>query len=143
MDERKRVLFLSCALVVAAAALLATEPALDGERSQAATGTISGRLTEHGRPICGGALVMASLAPIPYPPPAIGLGDPPKRILYSAPAGPDGAYSLEVDASDRPYYVRAFYPAMDESGRVRTRSLAHAGMIVASRAKTEHDFSWP
>lgn len=105
---------------------------------------ITGKLMDHGQAVNTGALVMASVAPIPNPPPTLRMSKPPVPTLFSASAGADGTYSIEVDPSAKPYHLRAFYPVMDNAGNTVTYSKAASGMMVdRPGVKVEQDFSWP
>ena len=139
-------------LVVLAAVLFFTKAGMmKGENVQdknvvpkAGRGLITGKLMDHGQAVNTGALVMASVAPIPNPPPTLRMSKPPVPTLFSASAGADGTYSIEVDPSAKPYHLRAFYPVMDNAGNTVTYSKAASGMMVdRPGVKVEQNFSWP
>ena len=111
---------------------------------KAGNGLIAGKLMDHGQAVNTGALIMASVAPIPNPPPVIRASKPPVPTIFSETAGADGTYSIEVDPSVKPYHLRAFYPVMDNAGNTVTYSKAASGMMVDRPGVTvEQNFSWP
>jgi len=108
------------------------------------SGAITGKLMDRGRPVNTGAFILASVAPIPNPPPTIRMSKPPVPSIFSAQVGADGTYSMEVAPNAKPYYLRVFYPVEDSRGRLITNSKAASGLVVNKPgAKVEQDFSWP
>ncbi len=108
------------------------------------SGAITGKLMDRGRPVNTGAFILASVAPIPNPPPTIRMSKPPVPSIFSAPVGADGTYSMEVTPNTKPHYLRVFYPVEDSQGRRITNSKAASGLVVNKPgARVEQDFSWP
>lgn len=105
---------------------------------------VTGRVTESGSPIVTGVLVVASTAPIGADPPVFNeaLRNSP-LLYYSAHAGSDGAFSLQVRAGPGTYNVCAWYSKPGAAGAFTTIRKAATLDIPSPNGAYTLDFSWP
>ncbi len=110
-----------------------------------AMGTITGSVSDTGKAITTGVLIVATSGATSDPPPTItassagGLANP----IYSVSSQADGTYSLSVRGGT--YNVGAYYPQVDENSGAATYRYKTLGSVVVTAGATtpNENFTWP
>jgi hypothetical protein len=108
-----------------------------------AAGTIRGAVTEAGRPIATGVMLLATTSTIVGAPPPLHVGSLTGAAYYAATSYEDGSYQLEVRGSTTTTYrVYAYYPRWN-NGVVTLSSATVIGVGVNPGAVAAGiDFTW-
>ncbi|MFC1501567.1 carboxypeptidase regulatory-like domain-containing protein [Elusimicrobiota bacterium] len=107
-----------------------------------AFGYITGSLTDGGKPISSGLLLVASANTISSLP-TIDVNSATLPAIYTANSYEDGTYSLEVRGStSTAYYVYAYYPQVSGSGVTVSTGTQTGIMVGAAQTTSGVDFSW-